>query len=66
MVLIADIEMIGLIILSIVIMLSPAIILTIIGFNLKKRKPETSKVLFIIATVYAIVGLGICGVLLSM
>lgn len=47
------------------IMLSPAIILFIIGRAIYKRKPKTSKILYIIATVYAIIGLGVCGTLLS-
>lgn len=43
-------------------MLSPAIILSAIGLVLRKKKPKTAKKLFIIAGVYLLVGLGICGI----
>lgn len=49
-------------IIIILILLSPAIILTIIGAILmKNHRPKSGKVLFIIAGAYIIIGLGICG-----
>ncbi len=52
----------GLVIVIILIMLLPSFILGLIGtilyFNEKKR---AAKILFIIAVVYAIISLGICG-----
>lgn len=43
------------------ILLSPAIICTLVGFFIRKRKPKAAKILFIISGVYLLVGLGICG-----
>ncbi len=43
----------------------PAFVLLIVGLVLRKQKPKTSKVLFIIAGVYFIIGTGICGAILS-
>lgn len=48
-----------------VIMHLPAIILLIIGFSIKKGSPNASKVLFIIAGVYFVIGAGICGMIMS-
>ena len=39
----------------------PAFIMLIIGFNKRKTKPETAKILFIIAGLYFLIGAGICG-----
>ena len=52
------------IILVLIITHSPAIALFLIGYNIRNRKPKTTKVLYIIATVYTLIGLGICGTLL--
>ena len=49
-----------LIIVAILLMLSPAIIMAIIGFSLRKKKPKTAKILFIIAGVYLVIGIGMC------
>ncbi len=51
----------GAFILVLIIMLSPALIMYIIGFSVKKNKPKTAKILFILATVYLTISLGICG-----
>lgn len=51
-------------ILIIVIMIGPPIVLTLIGFGVKKNNPNAAKVLFILAAVYLLVGLGICGSLM--
>ncbi|AXP80671.1 hypothetical protein CJ739_1583 [Mariniflexile rhizosphaerae] len=51
----------GIFVLIIAIMLGPAILLAIIGFALRKNNKKASKVLFILAAVYVIVSLGICG-----
>jgi uncharacterized membrane protein len=55
----------GIIPIIIAIMLAPAILLAIIGFALKKKHRKAAKVFFILATVYVIVSLGICGSIMS-
>ncbi len=56
----------GLVIIILLIMLLPSFVLTLIGailyHNAKKR---TAKILFIIAVVYAIISLGICGSMMT-
>ncbi len=47
--------------LVITIMFGPAILLAIIGFILLKNNKKAAKVLFILAALYVIVSLGICG-----
>lgn len=54
-------DLTGLILLILFIMAGPPIILTVIGFSTKRNNPGTAKVLFILAAVYLIIGLGICG-----
>jgi uncharacterized membrane protein YhaH (DUF805 family) len=44
----------------IAIMFGPAILLAIIGLVIRKKHNRASKVLFILAALYLIVGLGIC------
>ena len=51
----------GLVVLIFAIMFGPAVILTIIGFTVNKKYKKAAKVLFILAAVYLIVSLGICG-----
>jgi hypothetical protein len=55
----------GLVAILIMIMVGPPIILTIIGLAVRGNNPKTAKVLFILAVLYLIVGLGICGGLLN-
>jgi len=56
----------GLVVFLFSIMLGPPILLFIGGiFARKKSKMKTAKVLFILAGVYLLVGLGICGGLLG-
>ncbi|QCE41214.1 hypothetical protein [Psychroserpens sp. NJDZ02] len=43
------------------IMFGPAILLAIIGLAILKSNKKAAKVLFILAVVYVIVSLGICG-----
>lgn len=50
----------GLVIFLVCIMIIPPILLTTIGFFVKRNYPNTAKALFILATVYLIIGLGIC------
>lgn len=54
----------GLFILIITIMFGPPIVLALIGFGVKKNNPNAAKVLFILAAIYLLVGLGICGSLM--
>ena len=42
----------------------PAIILFIVGYSIRSTKPKTTKILYILAVIYVIIGLGICGTLL--
>ncbi len=51
----------GLIYLILAIMLGPAILLAFIGLLVKKKNKKAAMVLFILAVVYTIVSLGICG-----
>lgn len=55
----------GLIFILLLIMIGPPIVLTLIGFGIKKNSPNSAKTLFILAALYLIIGLGICGTLLS-
>jgi len=55
----------GLVYLILAIMLGPAILLAIIGFAFLKKHKKTAKIFFILATVYVIVSLGICGALVA-
>ena len=55
----------GLIIMILLIMLGPGILLTIIGAAVYKNNKKTAKVLFIIAAVYVIISLGVCGALMN-
>lgn len=55
----------GIVILLVLIMLGPPVLLTIIGLAVRSNNPKTAKVLFILAVLYLIVGLGICGGLLN-
>ncbi|WP_396602537.1 hypothetical protein [Algibacter sp. R77976] len=55
----------GLIYLIIAIMFGPAILLAIIGFAVLKRNKKAAKVLFILATIYVLVSLGICGSMMA-
>lgn len=55
----------GLVILIVAIMFGPAIVLAIIGFAVLKKHKKAAKILFILAAVYLIVSLGVCGALMS-
>tara|TARA_R110000751_G_scaffold152260_2_gene257384 strand:- start:62 stop:262 length:201 start_codon:yes stop_codon:yes gene_type:complete len=55
----------GLVAMIIAIMFGPAILLTIIGLAVYKKNKKAAKVLFIIAAVYVIISLGICGTLIA-
>ncbi|MFK7781543.1 hypothetical protein [Psychroserpens sp.] len=55
----------GLILLILLVMFGPAILLAIIGAFAFKKHKKAAKVLFIIAVVYVIISLGICGALMA-
>jgi hypothetical protein len=55
----------GLVIMLVAIMFGPAILLAIIGAAVFKKNKKAAKVLFILATVYVIISLGICGALMA-
>ncbi|SHG83640.1 hypothetical protein SAMN05444148_1064 [Winogradskyella jejuensis] len=54
----------GLVILILAIMFGPAILLAIIGFALYKNNKKAAKILFILAVLYVLISLGICGTLM--
>ncbi len=51
----------GLIALIIGVMFGPPLLLSVIGVFLYKNNPKASKVLFILAAIYLLIGLGMCG-----
>ncbi len=51
----------GLVVMLVLLMLGPPILLLIGGLVARKTNKKVAKVLFILAGVYLIVGLGICG-----
>ncbi|MFK5972444.1 MAG: hypothetical protein QM485_04105 [Flavobacteriaceae bacterium] len=52
----------GLVLVLFLIMFGPALILLIIGFILKsKENKKAAKILFILAGVYLLISLGVCG-----
>lgn len=55
----------GLVFLIFAIMFGPAILLTIIGAAVYKKHKKAAKVLFILAVVYVLISLGICGALIG-
>ncbi|MDO5970324.1 hypothetical protein Q4Q35_10960 [Flavivirga aquimarina] len=55
----------GLIYLILAIMFGPAILLAIIGFVIREKNKKAAKVLFILATIYVIVSLGLCGSMMT-
>ncbi|WP_452230522.1 MULTISPECIES: hypothetical protein [unclassified Lacinutrix] len=55
----------GLVIMIVSIMFGPAILLTIIGAAVFKKNKKAAKILFILAAVYVIVSLGICGSMMA-
>lgn len=55
----------GLVLMIVAIMFGPAILLAIIGLAVFKKNKKAAKVLFILATIYVIVSLGICGTLMN-
>ncbi|MCB4807228.1 hypothetical protein LG651_03120 [Tamlana sp. 62-3] len=58
-------DLTGIFIIILLIISVPAIILSIIGLFLFKKKRKTAKILFIISVVYLIVSLGVCGGVIS-
>lgn len=56
----------GLVFLIVLIMFGPALLFLVIGLILRsKQKKKAAKVLFILAGVYLLVSLGICGSLMA-
>ena len=51
----------GVFFMVIAIMIVPPIILSLIGFAIRKAYPDASKVLYILSAIYLIIGLGFCG-----
>ena len=55
----------GLVVIILAILLGPAIVLAIIGFAVLKKNKKAAKIMFILAALYLIVSLGICGALIG-
>lgn len=55
----------GIVYLIIAIMFGPTLLMVIIGFIVRKRNKKAAKVIFIIAAVYQLISLGVCGALVS-
>lgn len=55
----------GLVYLIIAIMLGPAVLLALIGLIIRKSQKKTAKILFILATVYVLISLGVCGAIIA-
>ena len=51
----------GVFFIVIAIMIAPPFILSLIGFAIRKSYPDAAKVLYILAGLYLIIGLGLCG-----
>jgi len=54
----------GIIYLILGIMLGPPLLLVLIGLSLKKGQPKAAKIFYILAGIYLVIGLGICGSLM--
>lgn len=54
----------GLVAIFVLIMVGPPIVLTIIGLAIRKKHKKAAMVFYIIAALYLLIGLGICGSLL--
>ncbi|SEB84813.1 hypothetical protein SAMN04489761_1944 [Tenacibaculum sp. MAR_2009_124] len=55
----------GLVAALVALMIVPPIIFSAIGFAINKKYPKGSKILYILAGLYLLVGLGICGTLIA-
>lgn len=55
----------GLFVIILLIMFGPSVLLTIIGFSIRMKNKKSAKVLYIIAAVYLIISLGVCGAMIS-
>ncbi|MVO08997.1 hypothetical protein GOQ30_07435 [Flavobacterium sp. TP390] len=55
----------GLILLIIIIMVGPPIVLSILGFIIRKNNPKAAKILYILSGIYLLIGLGICGSMMA-
>ena len=61
---ILEVDLSGIVVIFILLMFGPALLLAGVGLALKKKKPKSSKVFFILAVVYLIISLGTCGAML--
>ena len=55
----------GLVALLVLIMVGPALVLLVIGLLLRRSNKKAAKIFYILAGIYLIVGLGICGGLMA-
>ena len=51
----------GILIVVTLIMVGPPVVLTLIGVAVRKKNPTTAKVFYILAALYLLIGLGLCG-----
>lgn len=54
----------GIIFIMLMILFGPPLILSIIGYAIRVDKPKKAKVFYILAALYLLIGLGICGSML--
>jgi len=55
----------GVVIILIAIMFGPALILALVGLVLYKKNKKAAKVFFILAVIYVLISLGICGSIMA-
>lgn len=55
----------GIIVILALIMFGPALLLLSIGLLMRKKKPKGAKILYILAGVYLLVSLGVCGAIVT-
>lgn len=55
----------GMVFVFLLIMFGPPILLLLIGVAVKSKSKKASKILYILGAVYLVIGLGICGSMLT-
>ena len=60
-----EVNLDGLVYLIVAIMFGPAVLLALVGFAVLRKYKKAAKILFILAAVYVIVSLGICGSMMA-
>ena len=55
----------GLVFMIFLIMFGPAVLFVIIGLMVRKKNKKSAKVFYILAGIYLVISLGICGALIA-